>query len=204
MVELTFREGVTLRDSLRAAFRSRMALEQVISGKLGADPKQVAGHDNYGEALIGLIRWAEENQRTVDLIQGARALNPGDALLGRFEADYQAHRAGEAGMPGPPPSALTPALRLALVDAVLQLPVASDYVGRSSFLQGVPPAVTRSNDPRTDLNTMFDQLDRLGQMASGKWPLLVVIDNILPFTTGWQAHDVVQRIRQTLAQAYGA
>lgn len=206
MIELTFREGVKLRRSLRSAFRSRSALAQVVFDHLREDLGQLTGDDDYGEVLIKLIVWAEVNERTVDLIRGARTGNPADDLLSEFEVEYQARRHSAAGTPGLPPRALTQALRQQLVDAVLLIPSSDSFDGRSAFLLGLPNSPSRNQgNARADLDTIFYQLDGLGRLDSGKWPLLLIIDNILSYTQGYAGvSDVIQNIRQALEQAYCA
>jgi hypothetical protein len=96
-------------------------------------------------------------------------------------------------------------LRLQLVDAVLLLPVSQTPEGRSAYLLGLPMSLDRNpSNAQADLNMIFDQLDRLGPLASGEWPLLLVIDNILPFAKGFAIHSVISDWRHTLEEAYGA
>ncbi len=205
MVELTFREGVKLRRSLRSAFRSRSALAQVIFDQLHEDLGQITGNEDYGEVLVKLIVWAEVNGRTADLIRGARTGNPGDDLLSEFEIEYQARRHSAGGVPGLPPRVLTQPLRQQLVDAVLLIPASDTYDGRSAFLLGLPAPPSRNpNNARADLDTIFAQLDGLGRLDSGQWPLLLVIDNILPYPQGYAVHGVISNVKQALEQAYSA
>lgn len=205
MVELTFREGVKLRRSLRSAFRSRSALAQVVFDHLHEDLGQIAENVDYGEVLIKLIVWAEVNGRTGDLIRGARTGNPADDLLSEFEVEYQARRHSAGGAPGLPPRVLAQPMRQQLVDAVLRIPSSDSYDGRSAFLVGVPASTSRNQgSARADLDTIFDQLDGLGRLASGQWPLLLVIDNIMGYTQGFpEVHGVISNVRQALEQAYG-
>lgn len=203
MVELTFREGVKLRRALRAAFRSRSALAQVVFDQLREDLGQIAGDGDYGEVLVKLIVWAEVTGRTVDLIRGARTGNPGDDLLSEFEIEYQAQHHAVRGVPGLPPRVLAPPLRQQLVDAVLLIPGSETYEGRSAYLLGLPASPSRTPAiAQADLNTILAQLDGLGRLDSGQWPLLLVIDNILPYAKGYAVHGVISTIRQTLEQAY--
>ena len=203
MMDLTFREGVKLRRSLKAAFRSRSALAQVIFDQMHEDFNLLAGNGDYGEALIKLIVWAENYGRTVELIRAARKGSPGDDSLSEFEIEYQAQRRSVDGGFELPPRVLTPELRQRLVAAVLQIPLSDGYDGRSAYLLGLPAPPSRNpNDARADLNTIFSQLDGLGKLVSGQWPLLLVIDNILPYAQGYDLHRVISNIKQTLEQAY--
>ena len=205
MGELTFREGVKLRRSLRSSFRSRSALAQVVFDQLREDLGQLTGDEDYGEVLIKLIVWAEANGRTVDLIRGARTGNPADDLLSEFEVEYQARRHSAGGVPGLPPRVLEQPMRQQLVDAVLRIPSSDGYDGRSAFLLGLPASPSRNQgNARADLDTIFYQLDGLGRLDSGQWPLLLVIDNILGYTRGFpEVHGVISDVRQALEQAYG-
>jgi hypothetical protein len=200
MVELTFREGVKLRRALKTAFRSRSALAQVVFDQLHEDLTLHAEDGDYGEVLVKLIVWAELNGRTVDLIHGARTGSPGADLLSEFEAEYQAQRHPVVVVL----PVLTPPLRQQLVAAVLSLPGVSDTPEvRSAYLAGLPTSPTRvPGNAQADLNTIFTQLDGLGRLDSGQWPLLLVIDNILPYAKGYAVHAVISNIRQTLVAAY--
>jgi hypothetical protein len=206
MIELTFREGIKLRRSLRAAFRSQSALKQVIFDQLREDLVQIAGGGDYGEILVKLLVWSEVNSRTVDLIRAVRAGNPGDDSLREFEADYQKQRPNAGDGSGLPPRVLTPVLRLGLVEAVMLIPSSATPDGRSTYLLGLPGSLSRiPNDARADLNMIFDQLDGLGRLATGSWPLLLVIDNILAYVQGYpDISTQISHIKQRLEQAYNA
>jgi hypothetical protein len=202
MVELTFREGVKLRRSLRSAFRSRSALAQVVFDQLHEDLGHIAESEDYGEVLLKLIVWAEANGRTADLTCG-RTMNPGDDLLSEFEVEYQARRHGIDGSFRLPPRVLTQPQRQQLVDAVLLIPASDTYDGRSAFLLGLPASPSRiPNNARADLDTIFAQLDGLGRLDSGQWPLLLVIDNILPYAQGFEVHGIISQVKQSLEEAY--
>ncbi len=205
MIELTFREGVKLRRSIRTAFLSRSALAQMIFDQLHEDFNTIAGEDEYPEALVMLLVWAEVNERTVDLIRAARKGNPGEGSLREFELEYLAKRHNAGNGFGLPTRVLTPQIRQNLVAAVLSIPISQTFEGRSTYLLGLPGQPGRiPNDAQADLNTIFDQLDGLGKLGSGQRPLLLVIDNILPYAQGYAVHDIICNLKQTLEQNYAA
>jgi hypothetical protein len=86
------------------------------------------------------------------------------------------------------------------------IPTSGTYEGRTAYLLGLPSSLSRNaNDARADLDTTFAQLDGLGRLESGQWPLLLVIDNILQYVQGFpDVQNVISHVRQSLEQAYAA
>jgi hypothetical protein len=203
MIELTFREGVKLRRSLRMAIPSASALAQLVFDQFHEDFKTLVGDGEYGEQLVKLLVWAEANKKTVELLHGARVANPGDDLLLEFETEYTAQRQHAGGGIVLPPQVLTPELRKQLVDAVMLIPTTESFDGRSAYLAGVPTSTNRhTTNALADLNTIFEQLNKLGKLNSGEWPLLIVIDNILTYVDGFELHKTISQLRKTLSTAY--
>jgi hypothetical protein len=202
MIELSFREGVKLRRALNTAF-SPSALAQVVYDQLHENLQQITGDDESVEQLVNLIVWAEIKSRTPDLIRAARTGKPGDASLLEFEDEYQRQQQAAGGDFELPPNVLTPDLRRRLVAAVMAIPESGTYQGRSAYILGLPSSPSRIDEARADLNTIFDQINKLGRLASGQWPLLLVIDNILSYVEGWpDVQEKINNIRQILEQAY--
>jgi hypothetical protein len=203
MVELTFQEGARLIRALRTAFPSRLALKQVIFNYLGQDLDAIADDDTYCGVLVRLIAWVEAERRTTMLIQGARKINPGNEWLRDFESEYNRLHPVAAGGLVPAPTVLTNDLRQQLVSALLRLPVADSFPGRTGFLLGIPASFNRAEgNARLDLESVLDQLDGLGRMGSGEWPLLVLIDNARSYAQGFAVENDLNNLRQTLEQAY--
>ena len=93
-----------------------------------------------------------------------------------------------------------------LVDLLQQVPGAADFAERTAFLAGIPgaQALTRSQSSlRADLDSMVNGLNELGRLASGEWPLLILIDNALGYVSGFELELQMQAVRRQLAQAYG-
>ena len=203
MVELTFQEGARLIRTLRTAFPSRLALKQVIFTYLGQDLDAIADDDTYCGMLVRLIAWVEAEQQTAALIQGARRVNPGDEWLQQFASDYYKLHPVAIGGVAPAPKILTNDRRQQLVSTLLKLPVANSYLGRTSFLLGINASLNRvEENAQLDLESVLDQLDGLGRMGSGEWPLLMVIDNARGYAQGFAVEIDLSNLRQTLEQAY--
>ena len=72
-----------------------------------------------------------------------------------------------------------------LVDALMRMPVMDDFAGRSSLLQGLPPAplVRSAAVARLDLNNIVSGLQQMGRLTDqgGARPVIVVVDNALAY-----------------------
>lgn len=205
--KLTFCEGVKLRDTLRDAFRSQIALNQVVFEQFGQKLSQISKDDSYRGVITDLILWAENNGKTAELIIGARKLNPGHSLLLNFESLYTSRYHNDFNIPSLPQPVLTPELRTKLVDVLLKIPTANDYAGRSDLLIGISGSSNLNRNPEnaiSDFNRILDQLDSLGRLNSGRWPLLLLIDSALEFVKDFQQPVVVLKwVRNVLVEKYG-
>ena len=203
MVELTFQEGARLIRALRTAFPSRLALKQVIFNYLGQDLDAIADDDTYCGVLVRLVAWVEAERRTTVLIQGARRINPGNEWLRDFESEYNRAHPVAAGGVAAAPKVLTSDLRQQLVGALLRLPVTDSFPGRTAFLLGISASLNRAEgNAQLDLESVLDQLDGLGRMGSGEWPLILLIDNARSYAQGFAVENDLNTLRQTLEQAY--
>lgn len=53
------------------------------------------------------------------------------------------------------------------------------------------------------MDLIVEQLNNLGQLNSGQWPLLLLIDNALPYAQAYeQPEAVLKGVRQALVKAY--
>jgi hypothetical protein len=203
MVELTFQEGARLIRALRMAFPSRLALKQVIFNHLGQDLDAIADDDTYCGVLVRLVAWVEAEQRTMLLVQGARKINPASEWLRDFESEYNRLHPMATGGLVLAPRVLTNDLRQQLMSALLRLPVTDSFAGRTGLLLGTPAQLNRDeSNARLDLERVLDQLDGLGRMGSGEWPLLMVIDNARGYAQGFAVENELSNLRDTLEQAY--
>jgi len=169
--ELTFREGVGLREALRDAFRSHTALAQVVYVQFEQHLNQIAEDDSYREIITMLILWAENNDKTTELIVGARRVNPGNSRLRNFEELYNYHQHQHHHSPLLPKCVLTPELKSKLVDTLMLLQALNDPAGRTVLMSGITQGVSslqrKLDNPRLDLILILDQLDSLGPLTSG-------------------------------------
>ena len=95
-----------------------------------------------------------------------------------------------------------------LVTALLRLPVMADYAGRSSLLQGLPPAPLNRSAAidRLDLNNIVSGLQQLGRLTDqgGTRPLIVVVDNALEYVpSGSEVAQDLNEVKRLLADYYG-
>ncbi len=72
-------------------------LAQMVRIRLDEDLAAVAGGGNLSEVVFNLILWAERTGRTEELVVGASASNPQNALLKAFMTQYLASAGGLAG-----------------------------------------------------------------------------------------------------------
>ena len=75
-------------------------LAQMVRIRLDEDLAAVAGGGNLSEVVFNLILWAERMGRTEELVVGASANNPQNALLKAFAAQSLGGAEGQAGAPG--------------------------------------------------------------------------------------------------------
>jgi hypothetical protein len=75
-------------------------LAQMVRIRLDEDLAAVAGGGNLSEVAFNLILWAERTGRTEELVVGASASNPQNALLKTFVALYLGGAGGQAGAAG--------------------------------------------------------------------------------------------------------
>lgn len=72
-------------------------LAQMVRIRLDEDLAAVAGGGNLSEVVFNLILWADRTGRTEELVVGASASNPQNALLKAFTTQYLANAGGQAG-----------------------------------------------------------------------------------------------------------
>ena len=75
-------------------------LAQMVRIRLDEDLAAVAGGGNLSEVVFNLILWGERTGRTEELVVGASASNPQNALLKAFTTQDLANAGGQAGAAG--------------------------------------------------------------------------------------------------------
>jgi hypothetical protein len=206
-VELTPDERASLQEALLKAFPSEGALKQVLFFHLGENLNEITGGNNLLEIVQSLIEWAEGTEKTPVLIDGARKVNAGNSKLRDFDIAYKARRSNTHGGDGIGSSSapLTKAMRDQLRDILLKIPQSNSFEGRSAYLIGLPWAQGLNRSPtntRQDLEWVIDQLNVLGQLDSGEWPLLLFIDNAASQVQGLRLGRNLSELREALAKAY--
>jgi hypothetical protein len=201
---LTPAELGKFQEALLSAF-NRSELEQLIYFKLAVNLNDVVADGPYRQVVTDLIKWANGQGKIESLLRAAREENPGNVLLRQFDDAIRVRSAPP--QPTPPRATKIPRIQLReLVDLLQQVPGAADFAQRSAFLAGIPgtQALTRSQSSlRADLDSMVNGLNELGCLASGEWPLLILIDNALGYVRGFELELQMQAVHRQLAQAYG-
>jgi len=201
---LTPAEVGKFQEALVGAF-NRGELEDIVYFRLEVNLEDVVKDGPYPQVVTNLIKWANSRGKVETLLRAAREANPSNATLRQFDEAIQARSAPP--QPTAPRVTKIPRNQLReLVDLLQQVPGAADYAQRTAFLAGIPgtQALTRSQSSlRADLDSMVNGLNELGRLASGDWPLLILIDNALGYVRGFELELQMQAVRQQLAQAYG-
>ena len=112
-----------LQQALLSAFRTYADLKQMVGIRLEKNLEAIAGTGKLRDVTYDLIDWAEEKGRLNDLIQGARAHNPGNpelkafaAALGVADPSPAAPRVSLAKLPSSSPLLVGRERELALLD----------------------------------------------------------------------------------------
>lgn len=202
-LELTPTEVEEFKDALLNAFPFKGDLEQLVFFGLGEYLNQLVADGPYAKIVTDLIIWVNGQGKVEILLTQARKKNPGNSKLRKFEGQIYGDSSPKPVL-YPRSSPLTPALRRQLIDVLLTLPITDDFAGRSVLLIGITGNLNRnSGNARLDFDLIIDQLDSLGQLNSGSWPLLLLIDNALEHVKGFkQPEEALKTVRQVLAKAY--
>jgi len=202
---LTPTEVGQFQEALVGAF-NRSELAQLVYLRLEVPLNDIVADGPHRQVIFDLITWANSQGKAEALLRAAREENPGNVLLRQFDEAISVR-------PAPPQPTAPRVVKLprsqlrGLVDLLQQAPGVADYAQRTAFLAGIPgaQALTRSqNSLRADLDSMVNGLNELGRLASGEWPLLILIDNALGYVSGFALELELQTMRHQLAQAYGA
>ena len=125
----------------------------------------------------------------------------------QFPVQSPAHlRAGGPVSPGHEDAPVQPAdplkgLGEQLIDELSKLAVTDSSLGRSSLLDGIPGADSLNRDEnirRLDLYLIVTQLGQRGRLASGQMAITKLIDNALPYASGYEIEEKLRAIRQQL------
>lgn len=87
------------QEALLSAYDAS-GLAQMVRIRLDEDLAAIAGGGNLSEVVFNLILWAERTGRTEELVVGASASNPQNALLKTFTTQYLASAGSQAGAAG--------------------------------------------------------------------------------------------------------
>lgn len=101
----------------------------------------------------------------------------------------------------PQPADPLKGLKGQLVDELSKLAVTDSSLGRSSLLDGIPGADSLNRDEsirRLDLDLIVTQLAQRGRLAGGQMAIAKLIDNALPYASGYEIEDKLRAMQQQL------
>jgi len=201
---LTPAEVGKFQEALLSAF-NRSELEQLVYLRLEVDLNDIVADGPHRQVVFDLIKWANGQGKAETLLRAAREENSGNVLLRQFDDAISVRSVPP--QPTAPRVTKIPRSQLrVLVDLLQLVPGATDFAQRTAFLAGIPgtQALTRiQSSLRADLDSMVNGLNELGRLASGEWPLLILIDNALGYVSGFELELQLQAVRRQIAQAYG-
>ena len=199
---LTAEEQEQLQDALQSAFRSQLALAEMVFSQLGnVRLDTIAPGETYGEVVANLVVWAQSTDQIDALVQGARIFNSRNICLRAFADQYHEIRDIRAR------NALSHKMYNRLANLLFRIPACGDFEGRTTLVFGIPYQQSLNRDTTnaiTDLKHILNSLNQLGQLDSGAWPLLIVIENALSnFGPEYALYYRLKNVGIELAQAYG-
>ncbi len=204
-IELDPAEIGQFQEALRKAF-NRGELEQVVFFGLQMQLDDIVAAGPYNSEVHDLVMWVNNQNEVMALLKEARKQNPRNTRLRKFEEDIVAKYApGPTPFEEPAPSnrdeGIDSELKQELVDELAVLPVTGTFTGRTSLLAGIPGADALSRDTnikRLDLDLIVTGLAALGPLDNGEPSLVMLIDNALPYASGFVRAEKLKRIRQQL------
>jgi len=213
--ELTSAQRQQLFEAVVGAYPSKASLAQAVYYEFGTSPNVISSGDSLQAFALDIVSWAEVNGRTEELVKAVRRANPSNEPLQKFEktlyGGVKSKNLTRSVQPGPPQSSpptpkLPARLRSTLIEALLRVPGIDNFQMRSAWLVGIPftSGLTREpSDAGKDLYVIIDQLSSLGQLSSGTWPLLILVDNARSYAEGADAKTQLDRVYQQLLKVYG-
>jgi hypothetical protein len=206
-MELSKPEQQAMAEALLKAYPSKGALIEMIRYQFGKEPPQIDLTGDLYKTVFELVEWAVNTGRTPELIRASQQWNPQSSAVQEFVGSLsRSTRQDRQTVPASPPKISVP-LRNAIVDALLSIPGIEDFQVRSELLVGIPwqASMPRGwSDVRVDLMAIVDQLGSLGQLSSGTWPLMILVDNARWHVKGTEVENSLERVYKRLKAFYRA
>ncbi len=177
----------------------------MVISQLDVNLYEITSGSNLAMTVYELVQWAESHGKTAELIRASLQWNPSNPALADFVSSLSfSIQQDKQTVPASSPR-ISAALRRALVDALQLIPGIKDFKVRSELMVGIPWRASLSpglNDDRSDLETLVDQVDSLGKLKSGAWPLLILVDNAREFAGGSAAKAPLEKVFKRLQTFY--
>lgn len=218
-LRLTPQESRQYMNALMSAFPMPGSLEQVVFFALGTHLNTLTSGGPYIQVAFELVQFVNANGKVWELLQEAIDENPGNPELRAFYDQIQARlqpaggqiheRSQPAGTSNGQTVQVTfhfpPGLRRQLADLLVSVSTFVDYNVRTLLLSGIRGSTNLNRSPsviRADIELIIDQLAERGRLDTGEWPLLLMLDNALPYFSGYESEATLRQIKQTLEQEY--
>ena len=91
-----------------------------------------------------------------------------------------------------------------LLDALMRIPGIEDRSTRTALLKGIGVSLNRADNQYVDLTNILDQLDRLGRLANGERPVVIVANNARRMVPGTDLGRVLEELAKDVEEAYGS
>ena len=199
---LTAQEYAELQDAFVDAF-DYAHLERMVTFGTAWRLRDITAPGPLTQVVFELIGYADAQGAIPALVAAARRENPGNPTLKAFAEKHPHLVGGAAPATGPVVAQESPPFsRVELIDLLTAIPVTENPDGRKALLYGIPGADAFARNTaikRLDLTLIVDQVAGLGKLSSGATPLVMLIDNTLPFAApGTDVHTRLQAIRGSL------
>jgi serine/threonine protein kinase/outer membrane protein assembly factor BamB len=97
-------------------------------------------------------------------------------------------------------------LRNELVDLLSKISSLATHAGRDVILRSLPTnvanSIPRNDDFRLDIVSIVDRLASLGPLRDGRWPLLILIDDVLAMTESTALEGELEALRRKIESQY--
>jgi hypothetical protein len=98
-------------------------------------------------------------------------------------------------------------LRVRLVEIFLKPELTVTFSGRTSLLDGIDGASSLARDPaiqRHDLELIIRQVASLRRTPAGDIPLVILIDNAMPYVQMFEAGSELGKLREEVVKLHSA
>lgn len=190
-----------LRDVLSYLFDDE-ASASIVARDVGLDTRQIRSDGTIYHYWDAILNEARKQNLTDALLQYAIERYPRNPTLQKLAQRYWA---AQQEIAPPVLSRVRAELLAELVTILSELPITETFLGRTNLLSDIPGADKLNRleySKQGDLQLILNQLDRLGCLADGRWPLIILLDGVLPGVQSFKLGNDLTELRDKLVQVY--